>query len=204
MRLARRSGAPSTPIDGRVEAHPSGNHATLYANHMSIHIGPEITPLLSRARMLLGLTQKGLGELFGVSLRTAHRWELGKSYPSITQVHELAAAVFPHDAGLAAQLASEAGTTLEGLGLVTPPAPAPPPAPVVVPGPPPRAFPPIALMVDSIVLASIDAAATLGATGAREAVPTILRAAFSRARGLGLTTDEIDEALSSGQGLPKR
>jgi hypothetical protein len=120
--------------------------------------------------------------------------------------------VFPHDASLAAQLAAEAGTTLEGLGLVTPPAPlppaphpAPPPVPAVAPGPPPRAFPPIALMVDSILLASIDAAATLGATGAREAVPTILRAAFSRARGLGLTTDEIDEALSSAMGLaPKR
>ncbi len=127
-------------------------------------------------------------------------------------MHEIAAAVFPHDASLAAQLASEAGTTLEGLGLVTPPAPLPPapptpspPAPVVVPGPPPRAFPPIALMVDSIVLASIDAAATLGATGAREAVPTLLRAAFSRARGLGLTTEEIDEALSSAAGVaPKR
>jgi len=197
--------------EGRLLAHRRGNHATLCANHMSIHIGPEITPLVSRTRILLGLTQKGLGERFGVSLRTAHRWELGRSYPSIAQVHQIAAAVFPHDASLAAQLASEAGTTLEGLGLVTPPAPpppapppAPPSAPVVAPGPPPRAFPPIALMVDSILLASIDAAATLGATGAREAVPTILRAAFSRARGLGLTTDEIDEALSSAQALPSK
>ncbi len=212
VHLGRRFGASAMATEGRLVAHRWGNHATLCANHMSIHIGPEITPLVSRTRILLGLTQKGLGERFGVSLRTAHRWELGKSYPSISQVHEIAAAVFPHDASLAAQLASEAGTTLEGLGLVTPPAPLPPappppsqPAPVVVPGPPPRAFPPIALMVDSIVHASNDAAATLGAPGAREAVPPTLRAAVSRARGLGLTTDEIDEALSSGQGLaPKR
>jgi len=200
---------PGISVRGPVHslAQPSTNHATLRANHMSIHIGSEITPLLSRSRMLLGLTQKGLGELLEVSLRTAHRWDLGKGRPSIDQVRQLAAHVFPLDATLAAQLAEESGATLEGLGLVqpAPPPPLPPPAPVVAPGPPPRAFPPITLMVDSILLYAIDAAVALGTPGARESVPTILRAAFSRARGLGLTTEEIDDALSKAPAsAPKR
>ena len=113
--------------------------------------------------------------------------------------------MFPLDAGLAAQLAQESGTTLEGLGLVQPAAPAPPPSPpaaVMEPGPPPRAFPPIPLMVDSILLYAIDVAVAQGTPGARESVPTILRAAFSRARGLGLTTEEIDDALCATSSAP--
>jgi DNA-binding XRE family transcriptional regulator len=159
----------------------------------------EIRGLFARARLALGSTQKDMADLLGVSTRTASRWEGGDSYPSLTHITKVARAVHPKDARLAESLAAEAGTTLEALGLVArppPPAPAPPPAPPV---PPPRAFPPIALVIDSVLLAAFDAASKHddSALREREVIVDILRAAVSRARGLGLTLDEIDGALNA-------
>jgi hypothetical protein len=175
------------------------HYATLSATYMPFHISPNVTPLLSRATTALGMTQKQVGEAFGISLRTAQRWHLGGSYPNVEQVKRLAGMVFPYDPDLAEELAVEAGTTLEALGLVAPPAPSPPPPlPAVVTGPPPRTFPPVALMVDSIFLAAIDAAQSHGpSTTPRESVPAIVKAAFARARGLGLSMAEVDDALSA-------
>jgi transcriptional regulator with XRE-family HTH domain len=172
---------------------------------MPFHIGPEVTPLVGRVRVALRLTQKSLAQRFQVSTRTAHRWEGGAAYPTVDQVQELARAVFPVDAQLAAELAQSAGTTLQALGLVATPkiirAPEPPP-------PAPRPFPPIALMVDSILLAGLDAAeGSMTAPEMRQVVRNILRAAFSRARGLGLAIEEVDDALApapAGKGPARR
>jgi|HubBroStandDraft_4_1064222.scaffolds.fasta_scaffold227638_1 transcriptional regulator with XRE-family HTH domain len=159
---------------------------------MPFHIGPDISPLVVRARLVLGLTQKELGAMFHASMRTAHRWEGGRSHPDVNQVLKLASAVFPKDAQLAAELAQEAGTTLQAMGLI--PAPAAPAA--AAPAPPPRPFPPVALMTDSIVLAAVDAAEGLTATAAtRKDVRDILRAGFARAHELGLTLEEVNLAL---------
>jgi transcriptional regulator with XRE-family HTH domain len=159
----------------------------------------ELPPLLTHAMRVLGLNQRELAEKFQVSLRTAHRWTQGKSSPTVEQVRTLAADVFLHDAGLAAQLANESGSSVEALGLVVAAPPvnvaSPPPA-----GPPPREFPPIALMIDSVVLAGIDAATKNGAAVTRDAVPAILRAAFVRAKGLRLTIEEVEAALTGMYG----
>jgi hypothetical protein len=110
-------------------------------------------------------------------------------------VHALARAAFPRDAGLAEALAQEAGTTLVELGLVPSPAP---PVPVVPAGPPPRPFPPVALMVDSILHAATQSAAAHAADPtSHQAILEITRAAFARARGLGLSVEEVHDALAS-------
>jgi transcriptional regulator with XRE-family HTH domain len=158
----------------------------------------EVHGLVVRARTALELTQKELAEMFDVSLRTASRWEGGISYPDAGQLGRLARAVHPKDAALAEGLAGEAGTTLEALGVVERRKSAPPAA-VPLP-PPPRTFPPIDLMVDSVILAAVDAAARHTESPLRErpALLDVLRAAISRARRLGLTLEEVDSALSPG------
>jgi hypothetical protein len=80
------------------------------------------------------------------------------------------------------------------MGLVTPP-PAVSPAPAAS-AQPARPFPPVRLMIDSIVLAAVDAAEGLTPSLAtRQGVRDILRAGFSRAHGLGLTIEEVNRAL---------
>jgi transcriptional regulator with XRE-family HTH domain len=165
---------------------------------MPFHVGPEVTPLVVRSRIALGLTQKQLGAMFRASVRTAHRWEGGKAYPSVEQLLHLARTVLPVDAQLAGQLAVQAGTTLQAMGLVEAPSPpvvvAPPP---LAPQPPPRPFPPIGLMIDSILVAAGDAIEDSAAPPiARPVLRGVLRAAFSRARALGVTIDEVDDALA--------
>jgi len=161
---------------------------------MPFQVGPTITPLVGRARIALGLTQKQLGEMFRASMRTAHRWEGGQAFPDVGQVEKLARAVFPVDAQLAEDLAREAGTTLQDMGLVA----TSNGAPAVAPGlPAPRPFPPIPLMVDSILLAAVGAAEGQGTAQPTQGVRDILRAGFARARGLGLTVEEVDDALAA-------
>jgi hypothetical protein len=112
--------------------------------------------------------------------------------PSIDHLEELTRAVFPRDRALAEELAVECGKSFEELRLVersAPPRTIEPPTPGP-PAPPPRAFPPVALMLDSIVHAAEEAMASDGD------VRSVLRAAFARARGLGLTVEEVDDALT--------
>jgi len=163
-------------------------------------VGPDVHGLVVRARMALGMTQKQLAEMLGASLRTASRWEGGGSYPDHRQVGQLARAVHPKDAMLAGALAGEAGTTLEALGLVVPKSPSPPSPPV----PPPRSFPPIELMVDSVILAAVDAIASHADSPLQErsVLLDVLRAAISRARRLGLTLEEVDGVLSHPPAAP--
>ncbi len=164
--------------------------------------------LVTLAQAALGLTQGGLAEMFSVSRRTIVRMVDKKVLPTTLQLNALARAVHPVNPVLAAQLAAEGNETLESLGIVQPAPPPPivvpeppvvaPPPPVFVapeppppPPPPPRPLPPPRLMVESIVCA---AAETMQTTPS--AVRDVLRTAFARARGLGMTIEEVDDALS--------
>jgi transcriptional regulator with XRE-family HTH domain len=149
---------------------------------MAYHAGENAGVLLIRARQALGMTQEEFGTALGVSKRTAQRWDASQAFPSPQELHKLARLIYPTDRSLAAQIAKETGETLESLGIA---AAVPPPAP------PPRALPPTHLMVESVVCAAAEALETKPAA-ARDA----LRAAFGRARAMGLTVDEIDDALS--------
>jgi DNA-binding XRE family transcriptional regulator len=152
--------------------------------------GRDAVRLVTEGQYALGLTQGQLGSLLTASRRTISRWVSGRSRPSVTQLQRLACAVHPRNAVLAAKLAAEGGQTLEGLGLVRP-TPPPMPAPATPP-PPQRPFPPARLLVESVVCA---AAETMQAppTVVREA----LRAAFARTEALGLSVEEVNEALST-------
>jgi DNA-binding XRE family transcriptional regulator len=163
-------------------------------------VGPDVYGLIVRARMALQMTQKELAEMLGVSLRTASRWEGGGSSPDLDHVRQLARAVHPKDATLAGALAGEAGTTLEALGLVMAKSPSPP----LPPAPAPRAFPPIDLMVDSVILAAVDAVARYADSPLQErpALLDVLRAAVARARLLGHTLEEVDGVLSRPPAAP--
>jgi hypothetical protein len=127
--------------------------------------------------------------LLGISRRTVQRLASSGGTVHTQYMHVLARAVHPHDPALAASLALEGGQTLESLGVVRPAPPVVPAPPSI--SPPPRPAPPTWLTVDSIVCA---AAETMQAPPA--AVRDVLRAAFARARGLGLTVEEVDDALS--------
>jgi transcriptional regulator with XRE-family HTH domain len=152
--------------------------------------------LLGRSRLALSFTQNELAMMLGVARRTVGRWEGGDSTPSIDELRKLARAVHPKDAQLAVEIAAEGGTTLEALGLVVPASKAPP-TPPAAPTPPPRPFPPVDLMIDSVVHVAAQALAAHDAHGEPATiVRAVLSAAFSRARGLGLTIEEVDNALS--------
>jgi hypothetical protein len=54
-----------------------------------------------------------------------------------------------------------------------------------------RPYPPTRLVIDSVVCAAAEALGTPPA-----AVRPVVQAAFARARGLGVSVDEVDDALS--------
>ena len=113
--------------------------------------------------------------------------DIERRLPSGPQLAKLAAAVFPRDPQLAAQLAQAAGATLQQLGLV-PASPAPAP---------PMAKPPH--LVDTVVCAAAEA---LGVPP--PAVRPALLAAFQRAREVGLTTEDVEQAISAALQTAKR
>jgi DNA-binding XRE family transcriptional regulator len=146
---------------------------------------PGATALVTEAQFALGLTQDTLGKMLGLSRRTVSRWTRHTSAPSAEHLHALARAVHPKDAALAAKLARAGGESLESLGIAKAIAGVP------LPGTPPRPFPPTRLVVESVVCAAAEAMQASPA-----AVRGILRAAFARARALGLTVEEMDDALA--------
>ncbi|HTB78524.1 MAG TPA: helix-turn-helix transcriptional regulator [Polyangiaceae bacterium] len=146
--------------------------------------GRDANLLITQGMVALGLTQERLGTLLMASRRTVSRWASGRSSPTADTLARLAVAVYPTDSGLAARLAVESGQTLESLGLVAP-------SPPAAPAPPPRAFPPTALVVEAVVCAVAEAM-QVPPSVAREA----LRAALARAQALGLSVEEMSEALS--------
>lgn len=147
-----------------------------------LHLNRSVTVLVGRARHAMGFTQQKLGDALGSSKRTAHRWESGQASPSVSDVRELAAMVFPHDPGLAGELAAAASTNLVELGLVRPPEPLPP-----SPAPPP---PPTRLVVQAVVCVAADELAV-----APDTVRRALYAAFKCARELRLSLEDVEKAL---------
>ena len=167
--------------------------------------------LLGRARRVLGLSQRELANALGVARRTIARWEAGNTNIDVPEIQQLATLVLPADASLAAQLVAETGTTLEALGLV--PAAAAPspaemvPAPAIVAhpvaplasapaAPPARSYPPVDLTIDSVLYVAVKALRDAGSREPEAVVRAVLCAAVSRARGLGLTLDEVESALA--------
>jgi hypothetical protein len=146
--------------------------------------GPDAVVHVMNAKLALHIVDRELGELLGVSTRTVQRMMTRRSSFRVEHLQLLARKVHPTNPALAAALAAEGGVTLEALGLVKP-------APPAAPSPPPRAFPPPHLLVEVIVCAAADAMQSTPS-----AVRDVLRAAFSRARTLGLTVEEVDAALA--------
>ncbi|MGD0524991.1 MAG: helix-turn-helix transcriptional regulator [Polyangiaceae bacterium] len=165
--------------------------------HSSLHMpflpSPDCVAHVVRAQMALGLGQGELADKLETSRRTVTRWIARESVPSTGQLQTLARLVHPVNPAVAAELATHGGTTLVALGLerLAPSAEAPAPSTTTAPSPPPRPFPPARLMVESIVCAAAEAMGVVPS-----GVRGVLRAAFARARALGLTTEEVDDALS--------
>ncbi len=61
------------------------------------------------------------------------------------------------------------------------------------------------LLLDSILVAAGDAGDQQGATGvSRGALKAIVAAALGRAKGLGLTAEEVEGAMGAGGGATRR
>ncbi|HEY2511049.1 MAG TPA: helix-turn-helix transcriptional regulator [Polyangiaceae bacterium] len=147
--------------------------------------------LLVRSRLSLGMSQKQLGELLGVSRSTINRWAGGRHSGVIgSQLATLAGALLPRDAALAAEVAAYGHETLETLGLVA--APAPPPAP---PAPEPI---PLAHLADSALCAAAEAGSLSPAQ-----VRPMLVAALERAKGVRLSVEELLQGLREVKGTKR-
>ena len=134
--------------------------------------------LVAKAQQTLGMTHRAFGQALRSSERTAARWAAGRSSLSVSQLCTLARLVHPRDPALAASLAEASSETLESLGIVTPgwaPAPLAP-----------------HLIADLIVCAAADALGT-----APSAARGALLAAFSRAREMGLSVADVEQALAA-------
>jgi DNA-binding XRE family transcriptional regulator len=142
------------------------------------------TVLVIEARRALGLNREKFGELLRLSKRTIARWEGGQSSISSTDLFSLAGHVYPHDAELAEELALAGGATLQALGIVSAP---------VAPPPPPPPPPPIPghVLVEAIVCAAADALKAVP-----ESVRPAVLAAFTRARELRMTVEDVERALT--------
>ncbi len=148
--------------------------------------------LLGRAIMLVGWSQGELASRSKCSVRTVSRWFAGQSYPSYECFRALAGAVLAKDPAFAAELAAAGHATIklpvsaaERAPQVAPAAPATPATPPV----PPR------LLVEAVVCA---AAEELDASP--RIVRGVLRAAFLRAREMGLTVEGVIEVLGAPVG----
>jgi hypothetical protein len=141
--------------------------------------------LLFEARRLLSLSRNGFAQAIGSSSRTMSRWNSGQAAPSPFNAREAAKLVYKLDRELALQLARAGHTDLVALGLEKAPKPAPPP-------PPTRPQASMAHLADSVVCAAAEAISITP-----RAVRPALLEAFRRARAVGLTLEEVEQALTS-------
>jgi transcriptional regulator with XRE-family HTH domain len=148
---------------------------------MPLPISDEVAPLVTRARLVLGITQAELGDMLGVARRTVIRWATG-SVPLASQIIDLAKAVHPKDAELAAALAVSAGARLEEIGLppLRPPAPGP--------------------LAKENAIHSIVCAAAEASVGSPQSARAGLLAALDRAAKLGVSSEELRAALRAPGG----
>ena len=143
--------------------------------------------LLALAQHTLSMSGVELAKALNVSKRTIIRWN--KSDASMSPAHfgELAQRVHARDPALAERLHACAARWLERHRL-PPPAPLPVPAPAPAP-PPPQADP--AARAESVVYAACEAA-----DASPRAMKPALFAALQRARALGLSLDDLLDALA--------
>ncbi len=148
---------------------------------------------LLEARRVLHLTQEGLANVLGSSLRTVQRMHAGRASPSQQQYGRLIQAIYPVDPALAAGIAAWSGVTLIEGPEVKPAASLSaqdPSASASVSAPPAVAE----HAIDSVLCAAGDAVELPLST-----VRVILAAAFVRAKELGLSTAAAAEALKGGK-----
>jgi DNA-binding transcriptional regulator YiaG len=148
---------------------------------MAKHEERPLAQLVSAARDVLPISYDALAMKLDSSKRTLQRWQAGESRPTADQLAMLARLVHATHAPLSSEIAAAAGETLVSLGLEDPPAP-----PVA-----PRAMP-RHLVVDAVVCSAAEATDV-----APSGVRTILLAAFRQARELGLSTEEVHDALEA-------
>jgi len=157
---------------------------------MAKRVHRDVRILLQEGQLALHMNQRELGEALGASHRTAVRWFAKKAIPWEGNLTKLAVLLYPHDRALAAEVADYVDETLVSLGLEAPPPPPPPPLPPPAPAPPP---PPPARaedLVDSLVLAAVDAT-----RGAPAAMRAMLHAVFKRGIEVGLSMEAAEKAL---------
>jgi transcriptional regulator with XRE-family HTH domain len=137
--------------------------------------------VLAEARHKLGMSQSQFGLALGSSHRTATRWDAGQAHPGAHEMRRLAELLLPLDVALAAEAAAHLGDTLESLGLA---APQPPPRPAPSPTPPQD-------LVDIVVCAAAEASDV-----SPRSMRPLLHVAFRRAREVGLTVQQVEQALA--------
>jgi hypothetical protein len=145
-----------------------------------------VAELLQRVQGALGISQRKIGDLLGVSRRSIIRWQRGGATLSPTKWETLARACYPRDRDIAVQCAAYASQTLQSLGLEQPV----PPASAAAPAPSPRPPPSARHLADSVVCAAAEA---------MQLTPQAMRpgvfAAFERAAALGMTATEVLGAM---------
>lgn len=151
---------------------------------MAKRLARPLKHLVLDARVALTMSQAEFGPALGWSHRSAVRWEAGNAVPSDDALRKLASLLAPVDADLAAEAAAAVGETLESLGLA--------PKPVVVKAVVEKAAPRVTDgdLADAVVCAAGDVTDL-----PPRALRPLLHAAFARARALGVTVEQIEEAL---------
>jgi hypothetical protein len=144
--------------------------------------------LLVLAGDALGMLQRPLGELLGVSSRTIRRWTIHGTRLDLATLTTLAGAVHAKDPPLASRIAAAHGQTLEQLGIVRPPVPAPRPDVAATRN-----------LADAIVCAAAEMA---------DISPRVMRpalaAALGRAREAGLTLEGAHALFAPTPAAPKK
>jgi transcriptional regulator with XRE-family HTH domain len=152
--------------------------------------------LVRAARYALMMTQLEFGRALGTSMRTAKRWEQGTSFPG-TRLHQMVALLAPVDRALAQEIVDAAASVFKSLDWPLPQVPPAETAPGVTPGPAPAPAPAPAPSQASAqdlgdaVLCAVAEASDLPP----RAVRPLLYAAFERARALGLTVEQLEQAF---------
>lgn len=147
-----------------------------------------VPQMMYRMQTLLGISQRKLGDLMGVSSRSIIRYYKGGATLLPSTYEALARAVHPKDPSFAAYLATFTGKTLVQMGLERPPAPPPPPLP------PPRPMPTREHLVDSILCVAADALQTTP-----RAMRPGVTAALQRMIAVGLTAEEVLGEMGPGK-----
>jgi hypothetical protein len=148
--------------------------------------------LITRAGLVLGMSQEEIGRIIGVSRRTISRWVAagGGLHMIASEATQLAAAVHPLEPKLAAEILEPHGLTVESVGIVKPTPP--PPQPLHAPPPPPY-------LVDVVVCAAAEAL-----DASPRAMRPALFAAMQRAKEAGLGVEDMLKGLKERGGSPER